>query len=328
MKHLKTLAITIAVLSIILPAMGFAQEDSETFTVGIVTVAAVLQEVADGFMEGMTELGYEEGENVTYLYDGPLEELEDEERIEAVQALIDAEVDVIFASGSDEVVLVQSLTDEIPIIFGLASDPIGAGLVESFNEPGGNATGIEIFGYHDRRLQLLVEIDLSIERVYYPYNPERPGAEEVFESLQETAEELEIELVAVEITDIESAVEATENIPDDINAIFLSTEGLVFAPPVMPGWFAASMQLQAGISIPAYVPIPGILMGYGPDVVASGQQAARLVDRILHGADPADLPVESAEYFLLIDLGTATAFDIEISRGILRQADTIVRPGD
>ena len=69
-------------------------------------------------------------------------------------------------------------------------------------------------------------------------------------------------------------------------------------------------------------------MGYGPDPFTGGQQAAGIVDRILRGADPSELPVETAEYFLMINLETAMMIELEVPRGVLRQADLIARPGD
>jgi putative ABC transport system substrate-binding protein len=325
MKHLKTGIFMLLIFTLTISGAAYAQEN-DSYTIGILNITGRLQDAAVGFMDGMTELGYIEGENVRYLYDGPLEDLDSDQWPEMAQALVDADVDLLFATSGDEAQILQELTDTIPIVFSLSSDPIGAGLVESFTDPGGNITGIETAHYHERRLQLLLEMDPSIELVYYPYNPEGTGVEEMLAGLEEMADQLEIQLVTAAFTDVASVREALEDMPEDADAVFFSPEGLLFQ--YLPDWVEAAMQLQAGISIPAYLPMPGILMGYGPDPFAGGEQAAGMVDRILRGADPADLPVESAEYFLMVNLETAEMIGIDLPRGILRQADLIVRPGD
>jgi putative tryptophan/tyrosine transport system substrate-binding protein len=328
MKHIKTVLTAITILIFVVTGTAFAQDNGATYTVGILNLYPELGNAVVGFKDGMDELGYVEGENITYVYDEtlPFGELDQDEIIEAAQALVDADVDLLFASSGDEAAILMELTSDIPIVFSLSSDPVGVGLVESLTEPGGNATGIETGGFHERRLQLMVEIDPTIAKVYYPYYPEGTGAEDMLQGLLETAEDLDIELVIAEFTDVDSVQAAIEDIPDDIDAIFFSPEGLLFQ--FFPDWVGVSMQLQAGISIPAYMPMPGVLMGYGPDPSTGGQQASKIVDRILMGADPSDMPVQSAEYFLMVNLETAMVIDLDISRGILRQANMIVRPGE
>jgi putative ABC transport system substrate-binding protein len=88
------------------------------------------------------------------------------------------------------------------------------------------------------------------------------------------------------------------------------------------------MRLQAGISIAAYAPVPGVLMGYGPDLAANSGTAAGMVDQILRGADPATMPILNSEYSLMVNMVVAESLGIDIPRGILRQAGLIMRNTD
>lgn len=326
MKYLKTCMIMLLILAFVVSGAVFAQDD-EPFTIGLFTISNQLGPVFDGFQAGMAELGYVEGENIRYLDYSPPEDIDQDGWTEAAQALIDAEVDLIFTPSDEDALVIKDLAGDIPLIFALASDPIGSGLVADLTEPGGNATGVEISGYHERRLQLLVEIDPSIKRVYYPYNPDAIAADAILAGLEAIAQELDIELLAVTTTNMEEGQEILANIPEDIDAIFLSP-GSQQVMGILPMWIAKSLELQAGISAPAYMGMPGILMGYGPDPVKVGRQVAGITDRILHGAEPADLPVESADFFLAVNLATARMIDLEVPRSILRQAGIIIRPGD
>lgn len=344
MKYFKTLLITVAILIFAVSGAAYAQDDGESHTIGIIVLNSQLESTAYTFLTEMAELGYIEDdidnllaelaetgyveqEKDTFIYDMQL--AEDVERLpEVIQSMIDAEVDVIFTPTQQEAVFVKTLNDEVPIVFGIGADPVGVGLVESLTEPGGNVTGIAAVGYNGRRMQLLAEIDPTIERVYYAYDPTKSASVNALEEIEVVAESLDIEIVAQETRNLEDVLEAIENIPEDIDAIFISTDVMMYDPLAWSGWVTASMRLKAGISIAAYADFPGILMGYGPDITANAAQAARLVDQILRGADPADIPVENAEYALIINLETAMALEIDIPRGVLRQADAIVRPDD
>lgn len=116
-----------------------SDNESETYTVGIVNIASILNPVVDGFKDGMAEFNYTEGENITYIYNGPVsrDNLESE-----IQSLIDAEVDVILSLTTPATVTAKGLTadNQIPVVFVPVNDPVGAGIVEDTSKPGGNIT--------------------------------------------------------------------------------------------------------------------------------------------------------------------------------------------
>lgn len=327
MKTLRQGLLTLLIVVLTLSGAVQAQND-DTFTIGVFNVTTRLEPVVEGFFEGMSELGYIEGEDVQYLYEGTLEEMTSEEQVAVAQALIDAQVDLILTVSTYDAEMFMEMTAEIPVVFCLAIDPVGAGLVESLTRPGGNITGIDVGDYHQRQLQLLVEIDPAIELVYYPYNPASTNADAILVSLEEMADSLEVEFVSREFTDVEGAAEAYDEIPEEVDAILVSADPEYADLQIGLRVMAVANRHRLPVSIPTAMAVPGLLMGYGPDIFDAGIQVAGMVDRILRGADPAELPVENAEYFLLVNLEAAEAIGLEVPRRVLRQANLIIRPGD
>jgi putative ABC transport system substrate-binding protein len=138
---------------------------------------------------------------------------------------------------------------------------------------------------------------------------------------------LDVEVVPAPITDLDSALKLLEDTPEDVDWLFL-TPFVPFDPKFFEALAGISKSHQIGISWVTDDAIPGYLMGYGPNILATERQAAQIVDRILRGASPADLPVQTAENFLMVNLEEAAAINLEIPESILRQASTIVHPGD
>lgn len=330
MRILKRAVFAALIVTLITVGTVHAQE-GEHYTVGIIRSSEVaVQPAYDGFLERMEELGYLEDETVTYIHlDSLPQELDDETIEDARAALNGVSVD-LFLVGTDweAQVLSQLVDSDTSIVVCISQDLVSLGLVETLNEPGGNVTGIQNADYHARGLQLLVEIDPTIEQVFFPYALEGRESLAILDTLQDLAGILEIELVAVGVNNVVEAIEAIQTMSAEIDAIYLPSDPTIIQPQVMLSLIPVSRRIQAGVALPAAVPVPGVLMGYGPDPFSNGQQAALMVDRILHGADPAAMPVENADYFLMVNLQTAQNLGLEVPRTVLRQATTIIRPGD
>ena len=329
MKHKKITLISVILLIAILSSTTYAQDTDKTYTVGV-----MLWFLNESFFAEMADLGYVEGENINYIvptFEGLDQSSPQEAFMEAynrqMQEIVNAGVDAIFTNTDTDAIGVQALTHDIPIVFARSDDPVATGAVESLLNPGGNATGIITNRPHERRLQILTEIKPDTKKVYYLYSIMTLEAESVLQQVQAVAQELGVEIIPAPITDVASALEALENTPEDVDWLFLT--------PYVPfdiAFFAAlaevSIARQAGITGVTDLPIQGYLMGYGPNIDDTNRQGARILDRVLRGASPADLPVQTAENFLMINLEAAEALQMEIPVSILRQARTIARPGD
>lgn len=317
-----TLTVIITVLLTVIFGPIYAQE---TYRIGLVMWIG-----NDAFIAEMAELGYVEGENVTYLipvFDETIAPEDFAAYYDAqLQIIFDAGVDILVTNTDTDAVNMAVSVGDIPIVFARSDDPVATGAVADLVNPGGNITGVITNRPHERRLQILTEINPATDKVYYLYSTLTGEAETVLQQVQAVGEELNVEVIPAPITDVASSLTALENTPNGIDWLFLT--------PFVPFDFAffealaeVSMSHQAGIAGVTDTPFPGYLIGYGPNIDATSQQAARIVDRIIRGASPAELPVQTAENYLLVNLEAAQAINWEIPEGILRQANQIVRPG-
>jgi putative ABC transport system substrate-binding protein len=175
---------------------------------------------------------------------------------------------------------------------------------------------------HARRLEQLQRIVPTIKRIYLPYNPGDDASKVAVQTLQEVAPKLGVDLVLKEVRTAEEIVALTKDMPGNIDAIFIPPGTLVGSH--IDKFIAASISIKLPLSAPITSQADaGALMAYGFSQIEIGKQAARLTDRILKGAKPADLPVETAEYFLVINMKTAVSIGLPISDEMLRQAKII-----
>ena len=293
-------------------------------TIGVINIVPDLDNTLEGFKEGMTELGYIEGENATYIYEGPTVDID---RLDAVaQGLVETGVDLILSITTPATRAAQRATadTDIPVVFVPVTDPVGAGLVDSLRQPGGNITGVTFGVQEGRRLEWLVRIVPTIEKIYIPYNPKDQSPVLALETVSATAAELGIEIITHRVRTPEEIMAVVENIPEEADAILLLPDSLVSTR--LPDLIKAAVELRlptSGANTEAVK--AGLLTSYGMEQVSSGKQAARLADQIFQGAKPADLPVETAEFYLAINLRTAEAIGLQIPDEILSQADIIIR---
>jgi putative tryptophan/tyrosine transport system substrate-binding protein len=333
MNHRKFVIIVLLVLGVFGFNSVHAQTSNEHYIIGLVIGFG-----NEAFIDEMTTLGYIEGENVTYLipdYDVFMNMDPAEFDLEAfmaeynrqIQAMMDASVDVFVTNTDTDAVGLQAITGgRIPTVFARSDDPIATGAVESLLKPGRVITGTITNRPHERRLQILTEIMPETDSVYYLYSPFTGEAEVVLNQVQAVAEELGVVVNAAPIMDGPSGVAALQNAPEGTDWFFL-TPYVPFDMEFTLALTEISTAQQIGIAGVTDLPTPGYLVGYGPNIDETNRQSARIVDRILRGGSPSDLPVETAENYLTINLEAAEAINWNIPQGILRQANTIVRPG-
>ncbi|HNT77856.1 MAG TPA: ABC transporter substrate-binding protein [Anaerolineae bacterium] len=319
----RTIFIWGIVFSLWLAACGGAPQP-KTYTLGVINPSLHQEETVEGFKEGMTKLGYIEGKNIIYLYEGPT----DMDKLDSVaQGLVAADVDLILSITTSAAQAAQKATagTDIPVVFIPVTDPVGAGLVDSLRQPGGNITGVTFGVQEGRRLEWLIQVAPTIEHIYVPYNPEARGTVLALETVSNAATMLGVELILCEVSTAEEVAAAFENIPEDADAIFFLPDSLLNER--IGDWLEIAIELKLPTSGPNPMAVAdGHLTAYGIDLAASArQEAARLADQILQGIKPADLPVETAEFFTAINLNTAKAIGLDISDEILLQADIIIR---
>jgi putative ABC transport system substrate-binding protein len=294
------------------------------YTIGVVNLSASFDSVLDGFKSGMEAEGFKEGENVTYLYDGPAANPGALDGI--LEDYKNKQVDLVLTFGTTATLKAKQILEgtDIPVIFGPVTDPIGSGIVTDLQKPGGNITGIRTGNPTPKRLEWLMAIDPEIKRIYVFNNPTDSSSVQSLATLTEIAPVFNVELVVQDTSTPEEIDAGLDAIPEDVDAIFILASA--FLESQLDKFTEAANENNLPLSAAATANVmAGALTSFGHDNVPIGKQASRLAVQILRGAKPADLPVETAEIFTSINLKTADTIGLYIPNGIIRQADVVVR---
>jgi putative ABC transport system substrate-binding protein len=278
-----------------------------------------------GLRDGLLELGYRENEQFVLgvrFTQGDLTALP-----AAAREMVQYGVDIIFASEEDPAKAAQMATTRIPIVFAGGSNPVGLGLIQSFARPGGNTTGVTGLQSElsPKRLEVFHEIVPGLKRVLYLYDAAYADAVAEAKVYCDAAHRLGIVLVEKAVqTEEEARTTLAQISKGEVDGI-LTTSHLSLN---IPGFILETTSQQAiptMFDIPFYVEQGG-LASYGPDLHEVGRQAARLVDKILKGAKPAEIPVEvNPKVEFAINLKVAKALGLTIAPEVLYRADRIIR---
>lgn len=287
--------------------------------VGTVQLGAVDLKTLDGFIQGMTELGYVEGRDILYRKTGPAGSVKNLEQI--VAGHVAAGVDLFFVSSSPGTLAVKAVAERlrIPAVFAPVNDPVAAGIVTDMRRPGGQLTGVRLPPGDDLRMQWFQRAAPDIRRVYFPYNPNDPSAQESLRQARAASQRLGLELVLQPIADAADIPGVLQAVPDHVDAMFLARDSTVDTE--IAQFVAAATRQRIPVCASSLTGVlQGALMSYGFDHHEIGRQAAHLADQVLRGVPPGDLPVETAASYLGINLDAAAAIGFEFPPAILRQA--------
>jgi putative ABC transport system substrate-binding protein len=302
------------------------QSEPQIVTVGVFTSIRSMTPVLEGFKSAMSDLGYKEGENIEYLFSGPVElsELEEE-----VINFVNLDVDLILALSTAAAAAAKEATAEsgIPVVFVPVTDPLGTGIVDSLQSPGGNLTGVTNGGSESRRMEWLIKLAPEVQILYMPFDTSYSSRQPGLAIARDTAVELGLTLIEEGFADEESMQAAIPHIPTEAQAIFLLPDPS--AINLVDEYVAATIERGLPMSAPTITQVEaGALVSFGIDFFEAGKQAARLAGQIIrqdNPINPADLPIEQGEFFLNINLATARAIGIEIPDSILDQANGLIR---
>jgi putative ABC transport system substrate-binding protein len=281
----------------------------------------------EGFRAGMEQLGYVEGVDVTYVFAG--EPLTGDELDQALAAMVEAEVDLIFTAGTPTGVAAHRATagSDIPVVFGVIADPLKAGVMEDLREPGGNMTGVKLGDDQSRRLQLLIQMAPAVKTILVPFNSDDSAALSAVQQIEAVAEPMGLELVLGEAATDEAVSALLAQFPAGVDAVFLVPDSVVNAR--LSDFAALAIERRLPVSGPSIAQVEGgALMSYGFVHHEAGAQAARIAHQVLQGVDPGSIPVENTESYLAINLVTAAAIGLSIDDGTLRQAAILLREDD
>ncbi len=271
----------------------------------------------------MRELGWIEGRTVEIEYRWA--EGRHEREAEIAAEFVRLKVDLIVTNGS-AVPAVKQATSDIPIVFAIAVDPVGGGLVASLARPGGNVTGLSVqeTDTAGKRLELLREVVPRLHRLAIMFDGGYPSAVQEAGEVQAAARTLGLEVAPLEIRraeDIASAFEALKAHPD---ALYVVVDNLVSTNRTRIITSALGARLPTIFNVREYVQVGG-LMSYGANYSDLFRRTAELVDKILRGTKPGDIPVEQPTKFdLVINLTTAKALGLTVPHNLLVLADEVI----
>jgi putative ABC transport system substrate-binding protein len=283
--------------------------------------------VGAAFRKGLSGVGYEEGQSVTVEYHWLSGQYD---RLPALLVdLVRRQVAVIATPGSAPAALAaKAATATIPIVFGIAQDPVQLGLVTNLARPGGNATGINFFVAEvlAKRLRLLHDMVPKAVHVAVLVNPANvSNAETTLNVVREAAQAIGLQITIVNATTISEIDAVFANFAHERpDALFVAPDAFIVSRAVQFATLAARDKIPAAYPERDMVDVGG-LMSYGTDIVDMYRQVGAYTGSILKGAKPADLPVlQSTKFELVINLQTARALGIEVPSGLLSIADEVI----
>jgi putative tryptophan/tyrosine transport system substrate-binding protein len=275
------------------------------------------------FVRRLGELGWVEGRTVGIEYRWA--EGRSERYREIAAEFVRLKVDIIVTVGGAAITAKQA-TSVIPIVFAIASDPLGAGLVASLARPGGNVTGLslQLADVAGKRLELLREAVPGLRHLAIIGNVDYAAAVQEISEVQAAARALGVDVIVLAIRRAEDIAPAFGSLKSGVQALYVCGDSLVNAN------HARINTLALGARLPTIHPLRDLLgaggfMSYGANSVDLFRRAADFVDKILRGAKPADLPVEQPTKFeLVINLSTAKALGLTIPESFLLRADEVI----
>ena len=311
------------------PIVARAQQPEQMRRIGVLLPAAAddteFQARLGAFLQELQRLGWTIDRNV--LIDTRWAGADASEIPRHAAELAALAPDVILAHGSGPVRALLQATRTVPIVFPVALDPVGAGLVDNLARPGGNATGFMDFEFSlgGKWLELLKQIAPGVTRVAVLRDPTLGGGTGVFAAIQAVAPSLRAEVSPVnagDASEIERGISAFASAPND---------GLIVTPGARTYRHRdLIIALAARHKLPAVYPerffvAAGGLTSYGPDQINQYRRAAGYVDRVLKGEKPADMPVQApTKYELVINLKTAKALGLQVPQSLLARADEVI----
>ena len=307
------------------PLAAYAQQGAEPRRIGILGAdATVWKPWMAAFVTRLRELGWIVGANITIEYrwaEGS------SRRISEIAAeFLRQDVDVIVTYGS-AVPLLKQATTAIPIVFAVAFDPVRDGLVQSLSRPGGNVTGMSIqqLDLVGKRLELLRAAIPQLHRL--AILADAGDAEPMLEAdrVKSAAQEFGLEAARLGIWQPQDIAPAFEAIRNKADALYVVSDALIAANRAHIIKLALSAHLPTILSYDDYVEAGG-LMSYGPNYADLFRRAADMVDKILHGTKPGDIPVEQPTKFdFAINIKTAAGLGLTMPPSLLATADEVIK---
>jgi putative tryptophan/tyrosine transport system substrate-binding protein len=309
------------------PLAAHAQQAGKLPTIGYLgpNVESVDRPRIAAFAQRLAELGWIEGRSIIIEHRAANGSAESAGEI--ASEFVRLKVNVILTSGDAQGLAAKRATTVIPIVIAIIGEPLGSGLVVSLARPGGNVTGLSMVQAETagKRLELLREIVPTLHRLAILANVNNRGAALELKAVEAAAHTLSLDPIRLEIRGTDEIPAAFESLNGRADALYVCVDPVVNTNRVRINTLALEARLPVMHSFRDSVEQAGGLISYGPDILSMYQRAADMVDKILRGANPADIPVEQPTKFdLVINLNTAKALGLTVPHNLLVLADEVI----
>ena len=313
--------------TILLAAVPLAEAgQAKVYRVGVIFHGGEWNAVVDGLRDGLRELGLEEGKHFAMEIRDTKGDLKAVD--EAARNLERDKVDLLYAVTSSVTIGARRATTDIPIVFLAGLDPVVSGLVDSFAKPGGRLTGVHflVADLTAKRLEILKEILPKLRRVVTFYDPNNRMSNEAARLGREEAKRLGLNFVERHVTSVEELRQALQALKGgEADAYFFISSLIVTSHAQLVIDTARAKKLATMFDDQILV-VKGALASYGVSRHEAGRMSARYVQRILAGASPKDLAVETVRKIeLVVNLRTAKQIGLTIPPNVLARADKVIR---
>lgn len=319
----------VAVILLVLFGTGFRNpEQDRVYRVGVMITDDTYLAPVQGFRDGMRELGYREGEHITY--DLQNAKLDRTVLHNFAKRFVQERVDLIFTATyiGASVAKDATVTTPIPIVFGPAGDPVETGLVKSILASGNNLTGVSTLSLEltAKRLEMLIRLVPGIRRLALLYNPDDRFSQEVSRQARQAAERLNLTVLELHGRDADGIRQALRALSrKEADAVFAIPDILVNNQVEALSAIARERRLPYMVHIRSLAE-KGALASYGINTYQIGRQAARLADKLFNGAKPSEIPIETPRKLeLVVNVRVAKEIGVRIPEKLLREADAILR---
>jgi putative tryptophan/tyrosine transport system substrate-binding protein len=313
--------------ALIWPLAAQAQKAEKHPIIGFMgsgTAALLSESRYTGFIQRLHELGWTEGRTVEIVYrwgEGRPERFAD-----IMAEFVQLKVNIIITNGTPAVLAAKQATSDIPVVFPTAGDPVGAGLVAGLARPGGNITGLgfQTTETAGKRVELLREVVLNLRRVAILTDPDDPASAAEMRDAQTAGRAFGLEVTTIGVRRGDEIASAFETLQGHTDALYVATSPLFTANSGLIGTLALGARLPTMHSFREYVDSGG-LISYGANFADLWWRAADIVDKILRGTKPGDIPiVQPTKFELVINLKSAKVLGISIPPALLALADVVI----